>query len=167
MGGLAGTFTELGHYNQWANDLVYSAAEALSNDQRYEERGAFFGSVFGTLSHLLIADRIWLFRLTGVGPTYDDLAHRPYADFTMLKAARSFEDRRIVEYITSLEGDDLEARVTYQNMAGEEQSRTRAQCLVHFFNHQTHHRGQVHGLLSGFGLTPPSLDLIKFQAQTG
>jgi uncharacterized damage-inducible protein DinB len=150
-------------YNHWANRLVYDAAAALSEGELHRDTGAFFGSVFGTLSHLLTADRVWLHRFTGEGPHPATLDERPYSTFPELRAARKIEDIRIIVYVDSLSTEQLESQISYTplSMPGLVQHRL-SPALSHMFNHQTHHRGQVHAGLTGLGKPSLAIDLIYF-----
>ena len=161
-------FAMMAGYNAWCNERVYEVAALLPDASYRADRGAFFKSVHGTLNHLLAADRIWMKRFTGEGEAPNRLDAVLFENLDDLRAAREREDARIVTYIDSLSEADLVGRIRYRtivNATEVEQPLTPA--LVHFFNHQTHHRGQVHCLLTGFGLDAPSLDLILFQRQTG
>jgi uncharacterized damage-inducible protein DinB len=161
-------FAMMAGYNAWSNERLYEVAAQLSDADYRADRGAFFKSVHGTLNHLLVADRIWMRRFSGEGEAPNRLDAILFEDFAELRAAREREDARIVAYIDNLSEADLAGRFRYRtitNPADVEQPLGPA--LTHFFNHQTHHRGQVHGLLTGFGLDAPSLDLILFQRQTG
>ncbi len=161
-------FAMLAGYNSWANGRVYDAATALSDADYRADRGAFFKSVHGTLNHLLVADRIWMRRFTGEGEAPSRLDAILFADLGELHAARVREDERIAAYIEGLTDATLSGTIRYRtitNPADVEQPL--APALIHFFNHQTHHRGQLHALLTGLGQDAPSLDLILFQRQTG
>ena len=150
-------------YNRWANRLVYDAAAALSGEELHRDTGAFFGSIFGTLSHLLTADRVWLNRFTGEGPRPAALNERPCATFAELQAARKDEDARIIAYVDSLTREQLESHISYTPLStpGLIQHRL-SPALVHLFNHQTHHRGQVHAGLTVLGKPSLAIDLIYF-----
>ncbi|HEX2554562.1 MAG TPA: DinB family protein [Microvirga sp.] len=161
-------FAMLAGYNAWANGRVYDAAAALGDADYRADRGAFFRSVHGTLNHLLVADRIWMRRFTGEGEAPSRLDAILFEDFGDLRAARAREDERIAAYVAALSEATLAGRFRYRtivNPADVEQPL--APALIHFFNHQTHHRGQVHALLTGLGRDAPSLDLILFQRETG
>jgi uncharacterized damage-inducible protein DinB len=161
-------FEMLAGYNAWANRRLYDAAAALPDADYRADHGAFFGSVHGTLNHLLVGDRIWMHRFTGEGPSPTRLDAILHEDFATLRAAREVEDARIVAFVASLEPGDLDRTIRYRlisNPADIEQQLSPA--LVHFFNHQTHHRGQVHCLLTRITDAAPSLDLILYQRQTG
>ena len=150
-------------YNRWANLLVYESAAALSEEELHRDTGAFFGSIFGTLSHLLTADRVWLNRFTGEGPRPAALNERPCATFPELRAARINEDGRIIAYADSLSREQLENQISYTPLStpGLVQHRL-SPALSHMFNHQTHHRGQVHAGLTSLGKPSLAIDLIYF-----
>jgi uncharacterized damage-inducible protein DinB len=161
-------FTMLAGYNAWANGRLYEAAAKLPDAEYRADRGAFFKSVHGTLNHLLVTDRIWMRRLTGTGEAPDRLDAILFENLGDLRAAREREDARIAAYVEGLSEADLAGPVRYRALSNpQEFSQPRASVLLHVFNHQTHHRGQVHCLLTGLGGEAPSLDLILFQRQSG
>jgi uncharacterized damage-inducible protein DinB len=160
----------LAEYNAWANARIYEAASTLTDADYRADRGAFFKSIHGTLNHLLVADRIWMRRFTGTGPSPARLDEILFEDFSELWAARRAEDRRIIDYIGSLTDADLAGDFRYRTIVNPvDIEQPLAPALDHFFNHQTHHRGQVHCLLSGLrgNAAAPSLDLIIFQRESG
>jgi uncharacterized damage-inducible protein DinB len=161
-------FEMLAGYNAWAKERVYAAAAALPDQDYRADHGAFFGSVHGTLNHLLVGDRIWMHRLTGEGPSPTTLDAILHEDFEGLRAARIAEDARIVAYVASLALADLDRTIRYRTISNPGDIEQRLDyALLHVFNHQTHHRGQVHGLLTRITGEAPSLDLILYQRQTG
>lgn len=162
------TMRMMAAYNRWANGLVYDAAAALSEDELHRDTGAFFGSIFGTLSHLLTADRVWLNRFTGEGPRPSRLDERPYATYPELRAAREIEDSRIIAYVDGLTEAQLAGQFTYTPLTSPDPVQSRLlPALTHVFNHQTHHRGQVHMGLTVLGRPSISMDLIYFLRSDG
>jgi len=156
-------------YNAWCNQRLFGAAARLSDADYRADRGAFFKSVHGTLNHLLAGDRIWMQRFTCTGEVPKSLDVILYDDFLPLRDARITEDARISRYVGSLRDDDLARTIryrTFSNPADIEQ--VLAPALDHFFNHQTHHRGQAHALLSSVigNDATPSFDLIIYQRET-
>ena len=152
------------HYNAWANGRLYEAAARLSPEQYRTDRGAFFKSVHGTLNHLLVTDRIWMQRFTGVGDAPGRLDAILFETFDELRAAREVEDRRIVDFVDSLDDARIAGTIKYRRVSSpEEFEQQLAPALAHWFNHQTHHRGQVHALLTGLVGEAPELDLLFFQ----
>jgi uncharacterized damage-inducible protein DinB len=157
-------------YNAWANGRIYEAAAALSDADYRADRGAFFKSVHGTLNHLLVADRIWMRRFTGEGPSPTQLDEILFEDFSDLREARRAEDARIVGYTAGLQPADLDGLFRYRTIVNPvDIEQPLAPALDHFFNHQTHHRGQVHALLTAMtgNAATPSLDLLIYQRESG
>jgi uncharacterized damage-inducible protein DinB len=155
-------FDQLAVYNRWANRRLYDDAASLPDEVRKRTAGLFFGSVHGTLNHLLVADYIWMRRFTGEGPQPERLNQILYQDFGELRAARELEDERIVGFVTSLEGYDRV--IEYQNSTGKTFRQALGPALAHFFNHHAHHRGQVHAGLTIAGIREPApLDLLVLQ----
>lgn len=153
-------------YNEWANSRLYAVAETLSPDEFAADRGAFFGSLSGTLNHLLVTDRIWLHRFTGAGTAPVSLDAILHADFAPLRQARAAEDARIIAWVDRLDEAALAESFTYRPVTNPRDiTQPLAPALAHLFNHQTHHRGQAHAILTGFGKAVPSLDLIQFQRE--
>jgi len=151
-------------YNEWANQRVYEAAEDLTADEWQRDTGAFFGSMMGTLNHVLVADRIWMKRFTGEGQAPAGLDTILFRDFAKLRGARETEDRGIVRWVGSLGEKALSGRFTYMTATDMRTiSQRLAPALAHFFNHQTHHRGHAHMILTSLGRPSLQLDLIYFQ----
>lgn len=157
-------------YNTWANERLYAAATKLTDAEYRTDRGAFFKSMHGTLNHLLAGDRIWMQRFTGRGEAPTRLDTILFADLASLTAARHDEDTRISDWIGTLGETDLGRSFSYRTITNPMTvTQPLAPALDHFFNHQTHHRGQAHCLLTAIRGQDfaPSLDLILFQRQTG
>jgi uncharacterized damage-inducible protein DinB len=155
-------FDQLAAYNRWANQRIYADAASLSDEVRKRSAGLFFGSVHGTLNHLLVTDYIWMHRFTGEGAQPERLNQILYEDFCELRAARAQQDDRIFAFVTALEHHD--AVLEYKNSSGKTFQQLLAPALTHFFNHQTHHRGQVHAGLTIAGIREPAaLDLLVLQ----
>jgi len=155
-------FKQLAGYNRWANARVYEAALALPEEALRRPVGVFFGSLFGTLSHLLTADRIWLRRLTGEGEAPARIDAVPFEAVADLARARVVEDARLIAYVDAQ--DDFDRILAYRTTRGDPHEQPIADILLHVFNHQTHHRGQAHGCCSILtGQEPPPLDLLIFQ----
>jgi uncharacterized damage-inducible protein DinB len=155
-------------YNGWANHRLYAAAAELPDEAYRADRGAFFKSVHGTLNHLLVADRIWMKRFTGQGDAPDRLDAILFDDFSDLAEAREAEDARLSAYVSGLDDNALAGRFRYRRTTGSEEfEQPLGPALLHVFNHQTHHRGQVHAILTGLGRKAPALDLLMFQRESG
>ena len=155
-------------YNAWANALVYDQAAELSDADYRVDRGAFFKSVHGTLNHLLVTDRIWMHRFTGEGKTVQQLDAILHESFVDLRADRVNKDARIATFIESLDEGRLAQSICYQAISKPaEIEQDLGTALAHFFNHQTHHRGQLHCLLTSLTGQGPCLDLVAYQRQVG
>lgn len=150
-------------YNRWANRLLYTAAANLSDAHYRENKGAFFGSLHATFNHVLAADRIWMKRFTGTGDAPTSLDTILFDDLASLSSARSAEDDRIIAWIAGLTEADLAGRFTYTPITNPVPVTQRlAPPLAHFFNHQTHHRGQCHMTLTALGGPSLGLDMSYF-----
>jgi uncharacterized damage-inducible protein DinB len=148
-------------YNKWANDRLYRMACALPEEAYRKNVGAYFGSLHGTLNHLLTADRIWMRRLTGLGDQPDKLNATLCDELQSLRIAREKEDERIVSFVESLDESQLESQWDYRTLNGTPQRQPVGEILAHLFNHQTHHRGQAHMILTVLGVVQPDpLDLL-------
>ena len=159
-------FRRFSRYNLWANRRLYDDTARLDDATRKKDMGAFFSSLHGTLNHILVADRIWLHRITGEGEAPKRLDETLYEDFSDLRAARTREDERILAITDALDEDRLSAPLSYHNSSGAAFSQPLDQVLSHFFNHQTHHRGQATTLLSQAGIKPQPLDLLYYIRET-
>jgi uncharacterized damage-inducible protein DinB len=157
-------YVEFAAYNAWANRRLYDAAAMLSDAEYRSDKGAFFKSMHGTLNHLLVTDRIWMHRFTGEGDVPQRLDAILHERFDALRAAREAEDRRIVAYVDGLDDTRLAGAIRYRRVSTpDEFVQPLMPALDHWFNHQTHHRGQAHVILTALGKPAPELDLLYFQ----
>lgn len=155
-------------YNAWANERLYAATAGLSDEDYRRDCGAFFKSVHATLNHLLVADRVWMQRFTGTGERPKALDEILHDEFEPLKVARVAEDMRIAAYADTLTDAVLAAPFTYTPLTTPTPvTQPLWPALSHFFNHQAHHRGQIHALLTRLAGDAPSLDLVLFQRASG
>ncbi|HZL30121.1 MAG TPA: DinB family protein [Pseudolabrys sp.] len=157
-------------YNSWCNERLYDAASKVPDADYRADRGAFFKSLHGTLNHLLVGDRIWMKRFTGVGSLPESLDAILYDNFEVLRAARRTQDVLIARYIAGLDNEVLSGTIRYKTFVKPRTiEQPLAPALDHFFNHQAHHRGQAHALLSSMlgNYLTPSFDLIIYQRETG
>ncbi len=162
------TIEMLAGYNAWANGRVYDAVAALPDEDYRADLGAFFGSIHGTLNHLLTGDYIWMHRFTGEGPNPDRLDAIQHEDLGGLRVARQAADERIAGYVAGLSEDDIAGDLVYRTMSNPAEVRQPlGGLLVNFFNHQTHHRGQVHAMLTRLTGDAPSLDMILYHREAG
>ena len=161
----------LAQYNTWMNAKLYEAAARLSPQALNEDRGAFFGSLMGTLNHIVAGDTIWLKRFGAMSesaaldrvralPAPGALAAIFSTELAPLAAHRQMIDAVIEAWIGQLSAPDLETTLHYQNSKGVVNDKRLGSVLVHFFNHQTHHRGQASTLLSQAGVDLGVTDLL-------
>jgi uncharacterized damage-inducible protein DinB len=152
----------MARYNRWQNLNLYSVADQLSAEERQRERGAFFGSIQKTLSHLLWGDRTWMSRFGDMPKPPGGIAESVtlYADWENLKFERAAFDEKIIAWADTVDNAWLAGEMTYFSGATKrEWTRPRWMLVTHMFNHQTHHRGQVHCMLTQAGGKPSDTDL--------
>lgn len=169
---LKNNFELMAEYNQWINMQFYQAAAQLTQAQLDKEQGAYFGSISGTLNHILVGDLLWLNRFSAhpanfvglqqlkkfVTPT--TLDQLLYADFSEMRTARSSVDQIIWSFCSELTENDLAHPLSYNNSQGKPFQKNFGSLLQHLFNHQTHHRGQVSTLLYQQGVDVGATDLL-------
>ncbi len=159
-------YTMFAGYNAWANRRLYDAAAQLSDADYRADRGAFFKSMHGTLNHLLATDRIWMKRFTGAGEAPDRLDAILHDRLPDLDAARTSFDRDIVTWVNGLDEARLRGVIRYRRVSTpEEFVQPLMPALDHWFNHQTHHRGHAHMILTSLGRPAPDLDLLFYQRE--
>ncbi len=168
------TYRGFARYNRWMNERLYALAADLTDDERKRDVGAFFGSLQDTLAHLVFADQVWLGRFTS-----DPALERPrgeggqpldvrafgrgaFPSFEQLRGRRASLDRAIEDWVATLDERRLDADFTYRNLAGESQAHPLWWAAQHFFNHQTHHRGQATTILKQLGRDPGVTDYVQF-----
>ena len=169
---LCAQYQLMAQYNRWLNERVYAACAALPDHELREDVGAYFGSILGTLNHLLVGDILWLQRFANHPRHYsalEDIARQPtltqldarlYNEFSALSRARSDVDQTIVALCRDFDEDDFARPISYIDTQGESQRRCFGPLVQHFFNHQTHHRGQVSALLHQRGIDVGVTDLL-------
>lgn len=159
-------------YNQWMNQRLYEAAASLPASELAADKGAFFGSLLGTLNHLAVADTIWLKRFATHPANH--LALEPvrqlpapkaldqllYPDLAQLENYRAMLDEVILKWAHELHEPELDHVLHYANTKGVVSDKSFFSLLLHFFNHQTHHRGQATTLLSQSGIDIGVTDLL-------
>ena len=153
----------LARYNLWQNRSLLAAADSLEDAARVADRGAFFRSIAGTLSHLLWGDLIWMSRFDGGEKPAGGIAGSDglFTDWAGYKAVRVGTDLRIIEWAEQLQPDDLSGDLIWFSAAlGQTVTRPKGLLVAHMFNHQTHHRGQVHAMLTAAGTRPGDTDLF-------
>lgn len=152
---------EMARYNAWQNHSIYHAAQGLTEADREADRAAFWGGIRSTLAHLIWGDLVWIARFDGgEGPGCGAAEARDAYDWPMLWAARPKLDARIAGWAWMLLPEEIEGDLTwYSGFQGHDVTRSRALCIMQMFNHQTHHRGQVHAMLTAAGARPDDTDL--------
>ena len=152
----------MARYNRWQNENLYGVADRLTDEERRRERGAFFGSIHGTLSHLVWADRIWMSRF-GIGEKPEvgiPESAALYPEWEPLKRTRAELDAIMIGWADGMDDGWLAGDLTYYALGVKRQfTKPKWLLLTHIFNHQTHHRGQVHCMLTQAGGKPHDTDL--------
>ena len=150
----------MARYNRWMNERLYALCAGMPDAERKRDRKAFFGSIHGTLNHLLWGDRMWLGRFVGPACTYPQFGTDMFATFEELAAARAATDRDLLEWAGNVSAEWLARPLTYTSVVdGKTRRLPAAVAAVHLFNHETHHRGQVTTLLKQAGIDPGVTDL--------
>jgi len=152
---------DMAAYNAWMNAKIYECASRLSDSDRKIDRGAYFGSIHGTLNHILVGDKLWMGRFTGEPFSVSSLDEELHSDFGELQRDRLATDEAIVAYAAALTHERLAGDLRYTSMVNPEPRKYELWLAVsHFFNHQTHHRGQLTALLHQVAIDPGITDLI-------
>lgn len=162
-------------YNQWINQKIYEAVSPMAPEQLHEDKGAFFGSIFASLNHICVGDTLWLKRFSSALLRYE--AYAPISELTTpasldaflannfndLKDRRVLLDEALLEIASLITDEELLQPISYQNSKGVKANKTLFNLLMHLFNHQTHHRGQITTLLSQSGIDIGITDLVFIQ----
>lgn len=159
----------MAEYNAWMNDKMYRACALLSDEARKQNRGAFFGSIHRTLDHILLGDRIWLGRFNGKQYPVARIGEELYTDFDELWAARRTHDEELLDWARGVTHEWLDEPLTWTSgLTGLTQTESRWVLVVQMFNHQTHHRGQVHAMLTSLGIDvgPTDVPVLPALQQT-
>ena len=158
---LATHFQMLARYNRIANERLFAKCGQLDDAEYRKERAGSFGSIHGLLNHILLGDRRWMGLFESGDRETPPLNQTLYDDFSSLQSARAREDARIEAFFTGLDAAFWSRSFPYRNNQGKDYVETAHVACSHLFNHQTHHRGQVHVMLSQTPVAPPSLDLHR------
>ena len=162
----------MAQYNQWMNAKLYETAAKLSPEELAKDRGAFFGSVLGTLNHIMVGDIIWLKRLAthpaahrALDPVRqrerpDTLNRILHSDLAKLWQERKDLDAIILAWTQEMTASDLDHALEYRNMKGVPARKLFGTLVLNLFNHQTHHRGQATTLLFQAGVDVGVTDLL-------
>ncbi|HLH17460.1 MAG TPA: DinB family protein [Bryobacteraceae bacterium] len=158
---LTAHFQRLAGYNRIANERLFAACAQLDDEQYRQQRKGSFGSIHGLLNHILLGDRRWLGLFENGQRLTPPLHQILYDSFSSLRTARVAEDARIVAFFSHLDRSFWSRSFAYTNNQGKDYVESAAIACAHLFNHQTHHRGQIHVMLSQTTVKPPSLDLHR------
>lgn len=158
----------LARYNAWADERLWQAAQALSETEFGAHRGAFFGSLCGTLNHIVVATRVWLDRCEGAdGGWFRALDQVLEAAPGPLRRLMAAEDARLVGFVEASDASTLAGTADYANTSGKRFASPVHWIVSHVVNHATHHRGQASAILTGLGRPAPEMDLIYYLRQQG
>lgn len=155
-------FEKFSSYNQWANTQLYAAAADLSTEEKNRNLDGFFTSLLHTLNHILVADLIWMERLEGARPKPESLDTILCRNLSELASLRADTDQRLIQLTRNLTAEQLQGFLDYKTSKGVACHDRISEIMTHVFNHQTHHRGQCHHMLSQLGKSPPPLDMMYF-----
>ena len=155
------TFRTMALYNRWMNQRLYGVCAGIPDEERKRDRGAFFKSIHGTLNHLLLGDRLWLGRFLDRPFAVQSLDQELYGQFDELRGEREKTDAEIIAFSESLDAETLARDFRFTSVVEPgEKVYAYHHVLMHFFNHQTHHRGQVTTLMKQAGADPGITDLM-------
>lgn len=154
-------FAMMARYNAWANARLYAEARAVSDESYRKDVGAFFRSLHGTLNHLLVTDRIWMRRFTGKGEHPLSSTQSCSTTYRRLRPRAGPKMLGFIQYVEGLSEEEIGRDFSYSTTKGVPQQFILRDLLAHWFNHQTHHRGQAHCILTVLGVPEPKpLDLL-------
>ena len=155
-------FQLLANFNTLANTKIFSACKELDEAEYKKDRKAFFSSIHGTLNHLLVVDRAYISRIEGKDHGLRGLDQILFESLRQLEEARIKEDKRLVDLVNNLSMESIHKEITYKGFETGNTTYTINMILLTLFNHQTHHRGQIHNMLSQADIKPPQIDIIDF-----
>ncbi|MGE0798369.1 MAG: DinB family protein [Lautropia sp.] len=164
-------FTPLQHagFNTWANGRLHAACALLPEQTLAAERGAYFKSILGTLNHILLVDILYMDRLTGSPSRFRRLDEPVCQTFAELRPRQHAQDRAYADYFAAMSPTALDHDVTFRTLLDEPQVWTVPMriYLANLFQHQAHHRGQAHNLLSQEGVEPPPIGFVEYAIEAG
>ena len=161
-------FPLMARFNEWVNRQLYDKVATLDDAAYHADCGIFFGSVHHTLNHLLVVDRLWLGRITGLDRGIHSLDQILHDDLPSLCAAREEEDRGLIKLLDEMPEERIESLVRFSTIKRDRHFEARTRDLLSgMFNHQTHHRGQIYAVLQQRGMDLPDIDLPFFLPQIG
>ena len=156
----------MARYNKWANAQLNTAVMDISHDAYVAKRDAIFGLIHGGRNHILLVDRIWRGRVECNPHPADRLDIIVTDDREAFVRERMAEDDILIDFTDSFDEKSLDEKVTYSSLIGFTGTNPRRLNLAHMFNHATHHRGQIHALLTQVPADPPPLDLMIYIRET-
>ncbi|RMC36455.1 DinB family protein [Paracoccus alkanivorans] len=152
----------MARYNLWQNENLLNAADGLSPEERARDRGAFFGSIHKTFSHVLWGDMMWMSRFAGTARPPGGLAESVGLadDWPAFREKRRELDELILQWAHEVPSEWFEGELNWFSGAiGRELSKPKKMLVLQMFNHQTHHRGQIHAMLTAAGIKPGDTDV--------
>ncbi len=155
-------FQLLANFNKWANTNIFSACKKLDDIEYKKDRKAFFSSIHGTLNHLLVVDSAYISRMEDTDHGLKSMDQILYENIEDLEEGRIKEDKRLVDLVNRLSEENIQKEITYKSFDATKHTYTINFILMTLFNHQTHHRGQIHNMLSQAGVKPPQIDIPDF-----
>jgi uncharacterized damage-inducible protein DinB len=150
-------------YNDWATHRILSASARVSPDQFVSHSGYSFGSLRGTLVHILDSEHAWRMLLQHNTLDYFRvMKEEDFPTFSTLEQRWEKEEHAMRDYLNSLNDEELIGYVRYTTPEGEKRERVRWHCLLHIVNHGTQHRSEAAALLTDYGHSPGGLDFTAF-----
>ena len=150
----------MARYNRWMNERLYALIAGIPDEERKRDRGAFFGSMHGTLNHLLWGDRMWLGRFIDEPCTAPAFGADMFEDFAELAREREMTDRKMLDWAGKMTAPWLTEMLRYTSKVdGRTRELSRALAAMQLFNHGTHHPGQLTTLLRQAGHDPGPTDI--------
>ncbi|SJZ44375.1 Uncharacterized damage-inducible protein DinB (forms a four-helix bundle) [Oceanospirillum multiglobuliferum] len=153
---------KLSRYHRWATEKLFESVSLLSDEQYRQDAGLFFGSVHGTLNHLLLVDQLWHARIEGIPYPVTDLSHEIESNAKALETALLAQCNTWFQTCATVTERRLSKAIEYRNIAGQKAEINLDDLLIHVFNHGTHHRGQISAVLVEHGVPVPEMDYYYF-----
>jgi len=155
-------FQLLANFNIWTNEKIITSCKKLAEKDYKKDREAFFSSIHGTLNHLLVVDKAFIAHMEGKNHGLKSLDQILYENLFQLEEARIKEDKHLINLVNNLSEESIHKEITYNGFETGKTTHTINMILITMFNHQTHHRGQIHNMLSQSGIKPPQIDIPDF-----
>ena len=152
----------MARYNSWQNDVLVKAASLLSDEERQKNRGAFFDSIHNTFSHILWGDQIWLSRFSNSPAPKGGIPEsgKLYNDWNTFVKLRANFDKTIINWANTVKPNWFVGDLSwYSGAVGRDVTKPKSVLVLQLFNHQTHHRGQIHAMLTAAGIKTDDTDI--------